>query len=237
METTMNHSAAQPRRSRRSARLATAIGAGLVGAGVLLTPAVAFADTAQTVQTTDRAGDARAGLVNNKAADLLTAGARIDSSTVTAFFGLNAPPTAADLAGTGTYRYTTQLSDSGYPGITVAFSNTDAALYPTIDDPQAMLEPSAACVAYFGPQAGAGLHGTVTSNAATGELTTTFSKADVNAAVSCYTSPPSSDPLSAGHEVGVTSATSHVQPAVRNPLIGAAIAQDSAGAGPVVTLN
>ncbi len=222
-------------------RIATTLAAGLVGAGLFLTPAVAFADTGQTVvQTTDPAGDARANLHNFPTADLLAAGARIGSSTVTVFFDLGTAPTQAQLADAaarglpygGRYDYTSTLDVSGGVPIGISFHDTTVTLAAAAADGEGGgPDPTPACVAYFGGGS-TSLQGPVVVDGASGELSATFSRADFNAAASCFGSPSPS----AGTQVAVAGANSDIQTPYKNALSGGATVRDSAGAGPSVTL-
>ena len=156
------------------------------------------------------------------------------------FFDLGAAPTQAQLADAsarglpygGRYDYTSDLTVDGGVGLGVSFHDATASLGSTAGvGEDSGPEPTPACAAYFGA-AGPLLHGPVVVDAATGELSTTFSRADVNAVQSCF----GSAPLAAGHRVAVTGAIADIQTAYQNPLVGGAIARDSAGPGPAVTL-
>lgn len=219
------------------------MGAGLVGAGLFLTPATALADTGQTaVQTTDPAGDARAALRNYPNADLLAAGARINTSTVTVFFDLGTAPTQAQLADAearglpygGRYDYSSTLTVDGGPGLGVFFHDTEAVLSSNtaFDGEGGGVQPTPACEAYFGPGGASQLNGSVAVNPVTNELSATFSRADADALQACFGAPP----LAAGHQVAVSGANSDIQTPYQNILVGGVIVRDSAGAGPSVTL-
>ncbi|WP_328331309.1 hypothetical protein OHA70_11080 [Kribbella sp. NBC_00382] len=201
-----------------SRRISATLLAGLAGTALLLTPAAAASSV--TATTTDRSGDARIVLRNVPTADLLSANAQFDESTVTVSFGLGAAPTAAQLA-TGNYTFTSTIA----PGLFVRF-DTEAHLYG--DNRSGEEEPTAACLAYFGPE-GPGLSTAVLSGATT--LSATFRRADVNAAATCF----HGGTLGAGSRVQVVDAASEYRDPPRG-LFGGGIARDTAASGAAVTL-
>jgi hypothetical protein len=207
-------------------RPATLLATAALALSPLLLPQAAQAATgAAAAQTTDQAGDGRVysgslALSRNLAtADILAAGVRVDATTVTFFTRLAAAPSAADLA-SSRLRYTVDLSiapasGSGAPVVV----HNDVYAYET----QASFLGAGTTGDY-----GYALAGSAVTDPATGQVTVTYDRQQLEDGVLAAAGSGSAVSLTSGARLRITGATSSVDP---GDLLGART--DSAAAGPV----
>lgn len=162
---------------------------------------------------------------------------------MTVFFDLGSTPTKADLDDAaarglpygGRYDYAAGLTVGGGVGLNLEVHDNLVSLGAAVGGGEdSGLEPTPACVACFGADRAnfPVLQGPVVVNGAAGELSATFSRADVNAVQSCF----GGATLGSGTRVAVSGAGSDIQTPYKNILSGGVVVRDPAGAGPGVTL-